>query len=46
VSPCTTPDFSYRYTVPNSKNRRGSSRYDRPRDRKIRFCMGQFMAFR
>ena len=26
VSPCTTPDFSYRYTVPNSNSRSGSSR--------------------
>ena len=26
VSPCTTPDFSYRYTVPNSNRRSGSSR--------------------
>ena len=26
VRPCTTPDFSYRYTVPNSNSRSGSSR--------------------
>ncbi len=44
VSPCTTPDFSNRYTDPNSNNRSGSSRYERPRERKIRLCIGQFIA--
>jgi hypothetical protein len=32
--------------VPNSNSRSGSSRYDRPRDRKIRLCIGQFIGLR
>ena len=46
VRPCTTPDFSYRYTVPNSNNRKAARGTDRPRALKIRLCMGQFIGFR
>jgi hypothetical protein len=46
VRPWTTPDFSYRYTAPNSKYRSGSSRYDRPRARYTRMWKGQFIGFR
>ena len=46
VSPCSTPDFSYRYTVPNSKSRIGSSRYDRCRDLYTKMWNGQFIGFK
>src|SRR5262249_54899959 len=46
IRPWTTPDFSNRYTVPNSNSRNGSSPYERPRDRKIRLWNGQFIGLR
>ena len=43
ISPCSTPDFSNRYTVPSSKIFSGSSRYERMWLLKMRMWNGQFI---
>ena len=43
MRPCTTPESSWRYTVPNSEIRMGRSRYERTSLLKISTWPGQFM---